>query len=85
VDSAGTKVVAGSARVPGARHELIKPDELAATSQNLAHPHFGLGIFGFIVTLGSDDSIAGPIISGAMTVALFYFGLRRLRLLRGVH
>jgi hypothetical protein len=43
---------------------------------------FGLGILGLIVTLGSDDSIAGRIISGAMTVALFYFGVRRLRLLR---
>jgi hypothetical protein len=43
---------------------------------------FGLGIFGFIVTLGSDDSIAGRIISGAVTVSLFYFGVQRLRLLR---
>ena len=32
--------IAGSARVPGARHELIKADELTATSQNLAHPQF---------------------------------------------
>jgi hypothetical protein len=46
---------------------------------------FGLGILGFIVTLGSDDSIGGRIISGVMTAALFYFGVRRLRLLRGVH
>ena len=37
---AGTKHVAGSARVSGARDELIKADELAATSQNLAHPQF---------------------------------------------
>jgi hypothetical protein len=43
---------------------------------------FGLGVLGFIVTLGFDDSIAGRTISGAMTVALFYFGVRRLRLLR---
>jgi hypothetical protein len=43
---------------------------------------FGAGIFGFIVTLGSDDSIAGRIISGAVTVGLFYFGVRRLRHLR---
>jgi hypothetical protein len=43
---------------------------------------FGLGILGFIVTLGFDDSIGGRIISGVMTVALFYFGVRRLRLLR---
>ena len=43
---------------------------------------FGAGILGFIVTIGFDDSIAGRIISGAMTVALFYFGIRRLRLLR---
>jgi hypothetical protein len=31
---------------------------------------FALGIFGFIVTLGSDDSIAGRIISGAVSVGL---------------
>lgn len=43
---------------------------------------FGLGILGLILTLGFDDSIGGRIISGAMTVALFYFGVRRLRLLR---
>ena len=43
---------------------------------------FGLGIIGLIVTLGSDDSIAGRIISGAVSVGLFYFGVRRLRLLR---
>jgi hypothetical protein len=43
---------------------------------------FGLGILGLIVTLGFDDSIGGRIISGAMTVAFFYFGVRRLRLLR---
>jgi hypothetical protein len=43
---------------------------------------FGLGIFGFIVTLGSDDSIAGRIISEAGSVGFFYFGVRRLRLLR---
>ena len=43
---------------------------------------FGFGILGLIVTLGFDDSIAGRIISGAMTVGLFYFGVRRLRLLR---
>jgi hypothetical protein len=42
----------------------------------------GLGIFGFIVTLGSDDSIVGRIISGAVSVGFFYFGVRRLRLLR---
>ena len=43
---------------------------------------FALGIFGAIVTFGFDDSIGGRIISGVMTVALFYFGVRRLRLLR---
>jgi hypothetical protein len=43
---------------------------------------FGVGIFGFIVTLGSDDSIAGRIISGAVSVGFLYFGVRRLRLLR---
>jgi len=43
---------------------------------------FSAGIFGFIVTLASDDSITGRIISGAMTVALFYFGVRAFRLLR---
>jgi hypothetical protein len=43
---------------------------------------FGLGIFGAIVALGFNDSIGGRIISGVMTVALFYFGVRRLRLLR---
>ena len=43
---------------------------------------FGLGIFGAIVTLGFDRSLGERIISGAMTVALFYFGVRRLRLLR---
>lgn len=43
---------------------------------------FGLGILRLIVTLGFDDSIAGRIISEAVTVALLYFGVRRLRLLR---
>jgi hypothetical protein len=43
---------------------------------------FGFGIFGAIVTLGFNDSIGGRIISGVMTVAVFYFGVRRLRLLR---
>jgi hypothetical protein len=43
---------------------------------------FDAGVFAFIVTLGSDDSIAGRIISGAVTVSLFYFGVQRLRLLR---
>jgi hypothetical protein len=43
---------------------------------------FGFGILGFIVTLGTDDSIGGRIISGVMTVGFFYFGVRRLRLLR---
>jgi hypothetical protein len=42
---------------------------------------FGLGIFGFIVTLGSHDSIAGRIISGVVSVGFFHFGIRRLRLL----
>jgi hypothetical protein len=42
----------------------------------------GLGIFGLIVTLTFDDSIGGRIISGVMTVGLFYFGVRRLRLQR---
>jgi hypothetical protein len=43
---------------------------------------FGLGIVGAFVTLGVEDSIGGRIISGAMTVAFVYFGVRRLRLLR---
>jgi hypothetical protein len=43
---------------------------------------FGLGILGLIVTLGFDDPIAGRLISEAVTVALFYIGVRRLRLLR---
>jgi hypothetical protein len=34
------------------------------------------------VALGFNDSIGGRVISGVMTVALFYFGVRRLRLLR---
>jgi hypothetical protein len=34
----------------------------------------GLGILGLILTPGFDDSIGGRIISGAMTVALFYLG-----------
>jgi hypothetical protein len=34
----GIDHLAGSARIPGARHELIKADELAATSHDLAHP-----------------------------------------------
>jgi len=43
---------------------------------------FGLGIVGAFVTLGFNDSTAGRIISGVMTVAFLYFGVRRLRLLR---
>jgi hypothetical protein len=42
---------------------------------------FGLSIVGAFVTLGLDDSIAGRIISGGMTIAFLYFGFRRLRLL----
>jgi hypothetical protein len=43
---------------------------------------FGLGNVGAFVTLGVEYSIGGRIISGAMTVAFVYFGVRRLRLLR---
>jgi hypothetical protein len=42
---------------------------------------FGLGIVGAFVTLGVEDSIGARIISGAMTVAFVYSGVRRLRLL----
>jgi hypothetical protein len=42
----------------------------------------GAGILGVIVTLGSDDSVAGRIISGAVTVGVLYYGVRALRLLR---
>jgi len=41
-----------------------------------------MGILGFMVTLRSDDSIGGRFISGVVTVAFFYYGVRRLRLLR---
>ena len=43
---------------------------------------FGLVIVGVFVTLGVEDSIAGRMISGVGTVALFYLVVRRLRLLR---
>jgi hypothetical protein len=42
----------------------------------------GAGILGVIVTLGSDDSVAGRTISGAVTVGVLYYGVRALRLLR---
>lgn len=61
----------------GVRSTLVRGYLIATTVL-----FFGAGVLAFIVTLGSDDSIAGRIISGAVTVGLFYFGVRRLCLLR---
>jgi hypothetical protein len=48
----------------GVRSALVRGYLIATTVL-----FFGAGVFAFIVTLGSDDSIAGRITSGAVTSA----------------